>query len=335
MWGRIGGMTSSTGPQSIPASQSRATVDYPGEDALVFDRRAVRRHRERAIGNRDNPLFAEVAARLADRLLDVRRRFPLALDFGTRSGECAVAVAASGRVGRLVLCDGSPYAFAHILRASPIAAVVADEELPPFAAGCLDLVTSSLALHWINDLPGVLAQLRRVLKPDGLFIAALFAGSTLRELREVLVEAEIAERGGVSPRISPLVDTAEASALLQRAGFSLPVVDIDTLTLTYTDAFALMRDLRAMGEANALRTRNRGFARRGMFLGAADRYAQRYSQADGRVRATFQVAFLTGWSPAPSQQQALPRGSAVTRLADALESDEVPAGEKAGASYDR
>ena len=306
-------------------------VDYLAEDALLFDRRAVRHHRERAIGNRDNPLFAEAAARLADRLLDMRRRFALALDFGTRGGECAAAVAASGRVDRLILSDGSAGALARGLGAGPAAAaVVADEELPPFAAGCLDLVTSSLALHWTNDLPGVLAQLRRSLKPDGLLIAALLAGDTLRELREVLIEAELAERGGASPRVSPFVDTAEASALLQRAGFALPVVDIDTLTLTYRDAFALMRDLRAMGEANALRARDRGFARRGVFLGAADRYARRYGQADGRVRATFQIAFLTGWAPAPGQQQALRRGSAAARLADALESDERPAGEKAG-----
>lgn len=307
-------------------------VDYLAEDALLFDRRAVRHHRERAIGNRDNPLFAEAAARLADRLLDMRRRFALALDLGTRTGECAAAVAASGRVDRLILSDGSAAALARGLGVGPAAAaVVADEELPPFAAGCLDLVTSSLALHWTNDLPGVLAQLRRSLKPDGLLIAALFAGDTLRELREVLIEAELAERGGASPRVSPFVDTAEASALLQRAGFALPVVDIDTLTLTYRDAFALMRDLRAMGEANALRARDRGFARRGVFLGAADRYARRYGQADGRVRATFQIAFLTGWAPAPGQQQALRRGSAAARLADALESDERPAGEKAGA----
>ena len=309
-------------------------VDYLAEDALLFDRRAVRHHRARAIGNRDNPLFAEAAARLADRLLDMRRRFALALDFGTRGGECAAAVAASGRVDRLILCDGSAGALARRLDPGPAAAataVVADEELPPFAAGCLDLVTSSLALHWTNDLPGVLAQLRRSLKPDGLLIAALFAGDTLRELREVLIEAELDERGGASPRVSPFVDTAEASALLQRAGFALPVVDIDTLTLTYRDAFALMRDLRAMGEANALRARDRGFARRGLFLGAADRYARRYGQSDGRVRATFQIAFLTGWAPAPGQQRALPPGSAAARLADALESDERPAGEKAGA----
>lgn len=306
-------------------------VDYLAEDALLFDRRAVRHHRERAIGNRDNPLFAEAAARLADRLLDMRRRFALALDFGTRGGECAAAVAASGRVDRLILSDGSAGALARGLGAGPTAAaVVADEELPPFAAGCLDLVTSSLALHWTNDLPGVLAQLRRSLKPDGLLIAGLLAGDTLRELREVLIEAELAERGGASPRVSPFVDTAEASALLQRAGFALPVVDVDTLTLTYRDAFALMRDLRAMGEANALRARDRGFARRGVFFGAADRYARRYGQADGRVRATFQIAFLTGWAPAPGQQQALRRGCAAARLADALESDERPAGERAG-----
>lgn len=310
-------------------------VDYLAEGALVFDRRAVRHHRERAIDNRDNPLFAEVAARLADRLLDVQRRFPLALDLGARGGECAAAVAAADRVEQLIVCDSSLSALAYVRHGNPAAAVVADEELPPLAAGRLDLITSSLSLHWINDLPGALVQLRRALKPDGLFLAAMFAGDTLQELREVLIEAEIAERGGASPRISPFVNTAEASALLQRAGFSLPVVDIDTLTLTYTDAFALMRDLRAMGEVNALKTRNRAFDRRSMFLNAADLYAQRYGQTDGRVRATFQIAFLTGWSPSENQQQPLRRGSAVARLADALSTEELSSGEKTGARYPR
>ena len=306
-------------------------VDYLDDRNLVFDRAAVRHHRARALGNHDNPLFSEVAERLADRLLDVRRRFTLGLDLGTRDGHCIKAITATGRVEQLVQCDSSPKGLIAAGGSNlPTFAAVADEEMLPFAAESLELVTSSLTLHWTNDLPGVLAQLRRALKPDGLLLAALFTGDTLRELRSTLTEAEVAERGGASPHVSSFVDGAEAGSLLQRAGFALPVVDVDTLRLTYTDAFALMHDLRAMGETNALRLRDRAFARRDVFLRAADLYAQRFGLPDGRIPATFQIAFLTGWSPAADQQRPLPRGSAVTRLADALGTEELSSGEKAG-----
>ena len=308
-------------------------VNYLDDRNLVFDRTAVRHHRARALGNHDNPLFSEVAERLADRLLDVRRHFALALDLGTRDGHCVKAITATGRVERLVLCDSSAKGLNTAIGTGlPTVAAVADEEMLPFATESLELVTSSLALHWANDLPGVLAQLRRALKPDGLILAALFAGNTLSELRAVLTEAEAAERGGASPHVSPFVDGAEASSLLQRAGFALPVVDVDTLRLTYTDAFALMHDLRAMGETNALRLRDRSFSRRDVFLRAADLYSQRFGLPDGRIPATFQIAFLTGWSPAVDQRQPLRPGSAVARLADALGTEELSSGEKAGDS---
>ena len=303
-------------------------VDYLDNQNLIFERRALRQHRERASGRDDNPLVAEIALRLADRLLDVKRDFPLMLDIGFHGGECARAVQATNRIKQLILCDPS----SHTLQSTAVAQghkVVADEEFLPFAAKKFDLITSSLALHWTNDLPGALAQLQRSLKPDGLFLAAMFAGETLYELREVLIEAELAERGGASPRVSPMIDIGEAGSLLQRAGFALPVVDTDTLTLTYPNALALMADLRAMGETNAMRARRRHFTARTVLYKATELYHARHGQPDGRVRATFQVAYLTGWSPDQSQQQPIRPGSAVSRLADALDTEELSAGEKA------
>ena len=300
-------------------------VDYLAKQNLVFDRSAVRKHRDRPVASIDHPLVDEVADRLADRLLDVRREFPLALDIGHR---CAAAVRATGRVQRLVVSDYSPRDISRDAAAAADA-VVADEEFLPFAPTCFDLVVSSLVLHWTNDLPGALTQLQRTLKPDGLFLGALFAGETLHQLREVLIDAELAAHGGASPRISPMIEVAEMSSLLQRAGFALPVVDTDSLTLTYPDAFALMADLRSLGETNALRTRQRHFTSRTLLFKAAELYQQRHAQADGRIRATFQIAYLTGWSPDSSQQQPLRPGSAAVRLADALETRELSAGEKA------
>jgi len=178
--------------------------------------------------------------------------------------------------------------------------VVADEEWLPFASARLDLVLSSLSLHWVNDLPGTLIQIRRALKPDGLFLAAMLGGETLRELRHALLEADLAKEGGASPRVSPFVDVRDAGDLLQRAGFVLPVADSDTLTVTYDDPLRLMRDLRGMGETNATHERRDRFSRRATFSRAADIYRQTFAAADGRVPATFQVIYLTGWTPRTS-----------------------------------
>jgi len=175
-----------------------------------------------------------------------------------------------------------------------------------------------MALHWVADLPGALVQLRRALKPDGLLLAAMLGGQTLIELRTVLFEAELAEEGGVSPRVSPAIELGDAAALLQRGGFTLPVADSETITVSYPDLLALMCDLRGMGETNALAGRRRTFLRRGTLARAALIYAERFADAEGRIPATFEVLFLCGWAPHPSQPQPLPRGSATARLADAL-----------------
>ncbi len=305
----------------------------------VFDRRLLRRRRDRAAaGFADHDfLFREVAARLAGRLDDITRSFPLALDLGCHDGTLGRALAGRGGIETLVQADLSPAMAARAraageaqkLTAGGGSALAADEEALPFAAASFDAAFSLLGLHWVNDLPGALIQLRRALKPDGLLLAAMFGGDTLIELRQSLMQAEIDTVGGAGPRVSPFADTRDAGGLLQRAGFALPVVDADTVSVTYADPLALMRDLRGMGETNALIDRPRRALRRDTFTRAAEIYRDRFAGADGRIPATFQVITLTAWAPAPSQQQPLAPGTAKSRLADALDSEEMPAGDKA------
>lgn len=289
----------------------------------VFDRALVRRRRDRAAaGFSDHSfLFEEVADRLADRLEDVRRSFPLVLDLGSHDGAMARALAGPGGrrkgIERLVACDLSP-AFAQAAGRTADAAVAADEEALPFAPQSFDLIVSNLSLHWVNDLPGTLVQIRQALKPDGFFCAALLGGETLTELRRCLYEAEMEVAGGVSPRVSPFAEIKDAGALMQRAGFALPVVDSDTLTVTYSDALALMRDLRGMGESNAVLARRKVPASRALLFEAARRYAELHAEPDGRIPATFQVLYLAGWSPHESQQQPLKPGCGEIPLAEAL-----------------
>jgi SAM-dependent methyltransferase len=294
----------------------------------VFDRRTVRLHRDRAAAGLAgfDFLFAEVGERLLDRLGDIARRFPLALDLGCHTGILAGLLAKRGGIDTLVRCDLSE---AMAGRAGPLA-LAADEERLPFADGVFDLVLSNLSLHWVNDLPGALVQIRRALKPDGLFLAAMFGGATCRELRQALAEAEIAQEGGLSPRVSPLAEVRDAGNLLQRAGFALPVADADTLTVSYADPLKLMADLRGMGETNAVLARRRTPTRRATLAAAADRYRALFAGPDGRVPATFEIVYLTAWAPHPSQQKPARPGSASARLADALGTVEIPAGDKAG-----
>lgn len=301
----------------------------------VFDRRAVRAHRTRAargFGEADF-LLREVAERLAERLDDVARRFPRALDLGCHDGRLGRLLGGRGGVETLVQCDLAPAmaqrAAAGEQEVPRRLTLAADEEALPFGPETFDLVLSVLSLHWVNDLPGSLLQIRQALRPDGLFLCALLGGDTLQELRAVLLEAESEVEGGISPRLSPLADLRDAGALLQRAGFALPVADSDRLTVTYPDAFKLMADLRAMGEANAVRGRRSGFSRRETLLRAARLYQERFATPDGRLPATFQVLYLTGWAPHASQQKPLAPGSATHRFAEALGGEERPAGDKA------
>ena len=246
-------------------------------------------------------LHSEVIERLIDRLDLVNRQFPAALDLGCRDGALARSLAQRRGTGIVVAAEPSW----RMLKAAAAPRLCADPELIPFRDASFDLVASCLVLHWCADLPGTLIQLRRALKPDGLLLAAALGGSTLVELRTALFEAELAEEGGVSPRVSPTAELGDAAALLQRAGFAMPVADSETITATYSDLPALMHDLRGMGETNALAARRR-FLSRTTLARAGAIYAERFGDGDGRITATFDVLFLTGWAPHPDHAKPRP-----------------------------
>jgi len=292
------------------------------ESPIIFDRLLQRRRRSRAAAlAASNFLLDHVARELADRLRVVLRRFELGVDLGTAGDAVRMSLRQLGAVGTIVGAD-------VIARGKPF--VVADEEALPFRDASLDLVVSGLALHFANDLPGVLAQICRALKPDGLFVAALLGGETLTELRQAFAEAESDVEGGASPHVAPFADLRQVGGLLQRAGFALPVTDVERVTVRYGTAFDLMQDLRGMAATNPLIARRRVPLRRTTLMRMADIYAGRFADADGRIRATFEILWLSGWAPHPDQQQPLKPGSAKTRLADALGTREISAGEKAG-----
>jgi SAM-dependent methyltransferase len=297
----------------------------------LFDRALHRMRLDRAAPGfgAANFLKERAAADAVERLEAILRGFPLAVDLGARDGAFARALArspAAARVGTLIETDFS----ARMLAGRPGLCVQVDEEGLPFAAESLDLVVSILALHWANDLPGVLIQARQALKPDGVFMAAIFGGATLTELRQALTAAEAELLGGAGPRVAPFADTFDAAGLLQRAGFALPVADTDRVTVRYDHPLKLIADLRAMGETNVLIERARRPLSRAVLARACEIYAERFSDTDGRVRATFEILTLTGWAPHPDQQKPLRPGSAKMRLADALGVPEQSAGEAAG-----
>ncbi|MDR3437970.1 MAG: methyltransferase domain-containing protein [Telmatospirillum sp.] len=285
-------------------------------DPHVFDRDQVRRQRDRAairLADHDF-LFREVAERLLDRLSDLTRRFPRALDLGCHTGQLGRLLNGRGGIEHLTECDLS---MAMVRRAGGLA-LVADEEALPFGPKTFDLVMSNLSLHWVNDLPGCLRQIDHCLTEDGLLLASMLGGETLSELRQCLQEAELQEEGGASPRVSPFVDVRDAGALLQRAGFALPVVDVDTITVTYPTPLALLADLRGMGETNAVAARRRTPLRRTTLMRGLALYQDRHADTDGRIAATFQVLTLTAWRPHASQQKPLAPGSGKVPLSEAL-----------------
>jgi SAM-dependent methyltransferase len=292
---------------------------------LIFDRHLLRARRRRAaVAGAETFLLDRVATDLAERLAAVLRSFDRVLDLGTATDAVRRALAGVPSVGTVVAAD------AQFPRARAARFVVADEEALPFAAATFDLVVSALALQFVNDLPGTLVQIRRVLKPDGLLLAALAGGDTLTELRQSFAAAESEVEDGVSPRVAPFADVRDLGGLLQRAGFALPVTDVERITVRYDHAFALMHDLRRMGATNALIDRRRTPLKRATLLRAAEIYAARFADPDGRLRATFEIVWLLGWAPHPSQQKPLRPGSAQARLADALGTREISTGEKAG-----
>jgi len=292
-----------------------------GGAPIVFDRTLLRARQARALRLGSATFLLErVAQDLTERLSAVVRRFETAVDLGTPADNLIRALANHQAIGSLV---------AATPRAGANGALVADEEALPFADSSIDLVVSALALQSVNDLPGTLVQIRRALKPDGLLLAALLGGDTLTELRQSFAMAEAEIEGGVSPRVAPFADVRDIGLLLQRAGFALPVTDLDRVTVRYPSAFALMHDLRRMGATNVLTERRRLPLRRTTLLRMAELYAQNFSDSDGKLRATFEIIWLSGWAPHASQQQPLRPGSARARLADALGVREQSAGEKA------
>jgi NADH dehydrogenase [ubiquinone] 1 alpha subcomplex assembly factor 5 len=300
-------------PSPTDPSPTDALPVHPGR---IFDRALLASRRQRVAGMAEahDFLLNRVADELAERLSIVKRRFPLAANIGAHHGLVSERIRGIAGTRRIIDVDGT----ASLLGQAADLRVVADEEALPFADASLDLIVSGLALQMVNDLPGTLVQMRRALKPDGLLLASLLGGATLTELREAWIAAETEISGGVSPRVAPFADVRDMGALLQRAGFALPVVDSETLTVTYADPIALMREIKNMGASNMLLSRRRTPVSRRLLLRAADIYAERFGGLDNRVPATFEILTLTAWAPDPSQPKPLQPGSATTRLADAL-----------------
>jgi SAM-dependent methyltransferase len=282
----------------------------------IFDRDLLRRRRERVARNPESHdfLLDRVAADIAERLAFIKRTFPVAANIGAHHGLLSQRLRAGAGIAMIVDVERSE----ALLDRCQGLRVVADEEALPFAPASLDLVVSGLSLHLVNDLPGTLVQLRRALKPDGLLLTGLLGGETLKELRQAWLAAEAELTGGASPRVAPFADVRDLGSLLQRAGFALPVVDSEVVTVTYSSPLALMRDLKAMGASNMLAARRKIPVTRRLLQRAAEIYAERFARADGRVPATFEILTLTAWAPDESQQKPLRPGSAQARLADAL-----------------
>jgi len=278
--------------------------------AIIFDRKALRHNRDRAANNfADHDfLVREIAARLHDKYLDITRDFQIILDIGCHTGEMAALLK-----DKFVISQDLSQGFLQKARGNRLQA---DEELLPFRQQSLDLVISNLSLHWVNDLPGCLAQIKQALKPDGLFFGSIIGGESLTELRRCMIEAEMTLRGGASPRVSPFLDVRDGGSLLQRAGFALPVVETDRITVTYENAFKLMQELKGMGEGNILSKRYRGLTSRRLMIECAKIYQDKFAGPRGRITATFDIIYLMGWSPHKSQQQPLKPGQGKINLSE-------------------
>lgn len=297
---------------------------------MIFDRPLLTRRRARFanIIPAHDFLLQRVGEDIQMRLGAVMREFDTALNLGAHHGVLTAMLRKDGTCAHIVstdLCES-------LIRQCEGHRAVCDEEFLPFKSQSLDLVISGLILHLVNDLPGALVQIRRALKPDGLFLAAVLGGQTLRELREVMALAEDEIEGGVSPRVAPFADVRDYGALLLRAGFALPVSDSDVVSVTYATPFELMREVQGMGTSNALNERRKTPLKRSILMRAAQIYAEKFPAESGRVKATFEIIHLTGWAPDASQPKPLSPGSATTRLADALGAQEHSTGEKADPS---
>jgi NADH dehydrogenase [ubiquinone] 1 alpha subcomplex assembly factor 5 len=300
-----------------PRRREHLVLSADAAPVRLFDRALLARRRARVAASapQHDFLLARVADDLAERLAIVRRGFPLAANIGSHHGLVSQAIQGIAGVERVIDVDATAEA---LLSSNTSLRVVAEEDALPFADASLDLVVSGLSLQLVNDLPGALVQIRRALKPDGLLLASLLGGTTLKELREAWLAAEAEISGGASPRVVPFADVRDMGALLQRAGFALPVVDSETVIVTYANPLALMQEIKAMGASNMLIARRRTPVTRALLLRAAEIYAGRFAGSEGRMPATFEILTLTAWAPDESQPKPLRPGSAQTRLADAL-----------------
>jgi SAM-dependent methyltransferase len=280
----------------------------------IFDQALRRLYLARAVGTRPSFYATTLAAEIESRLALILRDFKTTLIFGPAAGDIRTGLGEIPRLGRIVTAAPAP---------GPGIDLVFDDEASPFAEASFDCILSLFSLNSVNDVPGSLAQFRTALRPDGLFLAGLFAGRTLFELRDAWLAAEAELKGGASLRVAPFADVRDLGSLLQRAGFALPAVDIDVTMVRYRDALSLMYEIKALGFEHALTERSRGPVTAALLARAAAFYDAHFSDADGRVRATVETAWLIGWAPHASQQQPLRPGSAKARLADALQTKEV------------
>lgn len=288
----------------------------------LIDTAAHRRYRDRAASGFGNVNFLKKAAseRLADRLEIVRRRFPLVLDLGAHHGEMTKTALASGKVDRVICADPSFGMACQSAKETP--SLVVDYDNMNFRDEAFDAVISAFSLHWVNDLPGLLARIRRWLKPDGLLLLSMAGGVSFSGLRSCLAEAESQTAGGLSPRVLPMADIRDLGGLLGRAGFGLPVADSDTLSVTWADPLNMMRELRQMGESNALLGRANHMTRRDTIMQATALYKDRFATEDQQISAEIELITLTAWSPSPDQQKPLKPGSADINLGDFLNANQ-------------
>ncbi|ORY90275.1 S-adenosyl-L-methionine-dependent methyltransferase [Leucosporidium creatinivorum] len=309
---------------AVPSFAPGASAASPASPFVVFDRTAKRLQRDRAAADPERSRLTdyvkdEVAANMVDRLLDIKRRFPTVCDVG--SGPGFISKHLDPEITQnLIMTDSSRamlYRDADVETEVPIERIVCDEEALPFAEDSHDAIMSCLSLHWVNDLPGTLIQIKRALRPDGVFIGSMFGGDTLYELRTALQLAEVEREGGISPRVSPMTNSQSVTSLLNRAGFNLSTVDVDEIQITYPSMFELIEDLKWMGEGNAVVNRRQKL-NPDTLLAAASIYRELHGHEDGTVPATFQIMHMIGWKPHESQQKPAKRGSGKLNLKDVL-----------------
>ncbi|KAK9722688.1 hypothetical protein K7432_002499 [Basidiobolus ranarum] len=298
--------------------------------ATVFDRKVKRIQRDRAALNVSQSrevdyLKDEIASRVVDRLLDIKKRFHTIVDIGSGCGHVVKHLDEdiASKVIQCELSENMLHRDADITYDVEVERRVIDEEMLPFEENSLEAVVSSLSLHWVNDLPGALIQIRRALKPDGVFIGAMFGGDTLYELRTSLQLSELEREGGISPHVSPMADSRDLGSLLSRAGFNLTTVDVDEIVVNYPSPMELMKDLQAMGESNAVMN-SRGYLHRDTLLASHAIYKELYGNPDGTIPATFQIIYMIGWKPDSTQPKPIARGSATTSFKDILEDKSNP-----------